>query len=141
MKGNEEHHLVMAMKEQITLHRELEEVKNQLSYKSDFHPAGAFDILDPNNRGQLTKLDFELAINGNQLLITIDLRLYPSTDDIRLFYEKCCPQTLFLTYKGFLAAILPQSQQYQDLMLSRPSSAKMGTSTKALFTSLLKKYF
>lgn len=46
------------------MNRELEDLKAQLAFKSDFHPQNAFNLLDPHNRGNLTKLDFEMALNG-----------------------------------------------------------------------------
>lgn len=63
MRRTEEEHLVRALKEQINLDREVEELKNQLSFRHDFNAEDAFRILDKRGRGYLSKFEFELSLN------------------------------------------------------------------------------
>jgi hypothetical protein len=58
-----------------------------------------------------------------------------------LFFARYCPDTSFLTYKAFLDSVVPASEQYSQLMLSRKQDGEMSIPTKALFLTLLKKHF
>jgi len=63
MKGNEEEHLVRALKEQVVLDRDVEELKNQLAFRQDFNSEDAFRLFDKKGRGYISKFEFELALN------------------------------------------------------------------------------
>ena len=63
MRGNEEEHLARAIKEQIILDRDVEELKNQLSLKHDFNAEDAFRLFDKKGRGFVSRFEFEISLN------------------------------------------------------------------------------
>jgi hypothetical protein len=109
LKGNEEHQLVLSFKEQIFLQRELEEVKNKLAFRLDFHPLKAFQMLDKAERGHLSRLEFELGMNGKVIFKYYgkELQIYPEKQQIELFFKHFSPQSSFLNYRCFLECFLP----------------------------------
>ena len=80
MKGNEEEHLVRALKQQVNIDREIEEIKKQLAVRLDFNLLDAFRIFDQKSRGYVTKLETELAFNDNGI--------YPTKDEMYLFFRR-----------------------------------------------------
>lgn len=59
MKGNEEEHLVKALKLQVDIDREIESLKKELSLKIDFNLLDAFRIFDYKGSGYASKYEFE----------------------------------------------------------------------------------
>jgi len=78
MRGNEEEHLVRALKQQIINDREIEEIKKQLALKNDFNLLDAFREFDSTGKGFISRLDLELALN--------DIGIFPSRDELYLIF-------------------------------------------------------
>lgn len=72
MKGNEETHLVQALKQQISINREIDDLKRELALRSDFNLFDAFKVFDKKSRGYLTRFETEQVLNSMQI--------YPTTE-------------------------------------------------------------
>ncbi len=53
--NEEETQMILTLKEQINIDRNLEDLKNQLAYRSDFNLLDCFRIFDGKSTGYLTK--------------------------------------------------------------------------------------
>lgn len=80
MPKHEELHLVRALKKQIDLEKEVEDVKQSLALKSDFNLLDAFRFIDRKARGFVSRIELEIALN--------DLGIYPTLDELKLFFER-----------------------------------------------------
>lgn len=80
MKGNEEEHLANALKEQIELDKELENVKVDLALRRDFNLFDAFKFFDLEGNGSITKKDLKDGIN--------EFGSFPTSDELYLVMRK-----------------------------------------------------
>ncbi|KAL4487559.1 hypothetical protein ABPG72_017348 [Tetrahymena utriculariae] len=142
MRGNEEEHLVRALKEQIVLDRDVEELKNQLSFRHDFNAEDAFRIFDKKARGYISKFEFELSLN--------DIGIYPTKDELHLFYKRYDRDNDgLLKFSDFSELVTPASLEYAALSKSRvpnylnPDDGLINFSleTRRLYKKLLNKIF
>lgn len=112
MKGNEEEHLVRALKTQIELDREVEDLKKSLSLKIDFNLLDAFRVFDYKGSGYTSKYELESAFNT--------IGVYPTKEELHLFFKRYDRDTDgLLKYSEFCKCILPQSSEYASLMNNR----------------------
>lgn len=140
MKAQEEIHLVQGLKQQITISREIDELKKELTMRKDFNLFDAFRVFDKNQRGYITKFETEAVLNSMQI--------YPTTEQMYLLFKKMDKdQDGMVTYTEFCAAILPSNASYQDILTSRTplyfeSEEGLDTfqfQTKYLFKKLIRK--
>lgn len=80
MPKHEELHLAKALKKQIDVERELEDLKQNLALKNDFNLLDAFRFIDRKARGYVSRIELEIALN--------DLGVFPSLDELKLFFER-----------------------------------------------------
>eukprot|EP00825_Cyclidium_porcatum_P037438 TRINITY_DN4131_c0_g2_i1.p1 TRINITY_DN4131_c0_g2~~TRINITY_DN4131_c0_g2_i1.p1 ORF type:complete len:464 (+),score=64.82 TRINITY_DN4131_c0_g2_i1:336-1727(+) len=112
IKVTEELHLVQALKSQISISREIDDLKKELAIRKDFNLFDAFKVFDKNSRGYLTKFETEQVLNSMQI--------YPTDEQMYLLFKKMDKdQDGFLTYAEFCSAILPQNQTYQEIINAR----------------------
>lgn len=80
LRGNEEEHLAKALKDQIELDKELENLRNDLALKSDFNLLDAFKIFDVYGKGYITSGEFEDGLR--------EFNAYPTRDELYLVFRK-----------------------------------------------------
>lgn len=80
LKGREEEHLAEVLKDEIELDKQVEELRNELSLKSDFNLLDAFKVFDVNGRGAITAGEFEDGLK--------ELGIYPTRDELYLIVRK-----------------------------------------------------
>jgi len=80
IKEIEEEELARALKEQIDLDRDLENLKNELALRSDFNTLDAFRCFDLDARGYITKNELKDGFNS--------FDVFPTSNDIYLIMRK-----------------------------------------------------
>ena len=100
---HEELHLAKALKKQIDMEREIEEMRQNLALKSDFNLLDAFRFIDRKARGFISRIELEIALN--------DLGIYPKLDELKLFFERYDRDSdglmkYFYWYRRFLSLVL-----------------------------------
>ena len=112
MKIEEEESLVIALKEQISLERELEAYKIDLAAKPDFNLTDAFRMLDIEGKGWVTASEIKgglevLGLFADKQDVYLFLRRYDGDSDGRIRYSDFCE------------AFTPKDEYYADLLGSR----------------------
>ncbi|EGR33485.1 hypothetical protein IMG5_051630 [Ichthyophthirius multifiliis] len=142
LKQNEEEQLVKALKQQIVLDRDLEDLKNQLALRRDFNIEDAFRIIDQNGRGFVSKIEFESALNK--------IGIFPSKNELFLFFQRYDKDNDgLLQYSEFNDLISPQNFEFAYLSKSReplycdPENGlfNFSTETRRIFQKLMNKIF
>lgn len=80
MKGNEEHELASALKEQIEMDKGLENIKIDLALRRDFNLLDCFKFFDVEEKGSVSKLELKDALN--------ELGVFPTNDELYLIMRK-----------------------------------------------------
>ena len=80
MKGNEEEQLAKALREQVEIDQELEQVRNKLALQDDFNLFDAFRLFDLTEKGFITRLELREGLN--------DLDVFPSTNEMYLIMKR-----------------------------------------------------
>jgi len=109
MKGNEETHLALAMKESIDNDRSLEESKNQLAIKADFNLLDAFRYFDVKGKGYINRIDLESGLKR--------FGIYATNNEMYLFMRKYdSDNDSLLKYTDFCEAITPKAVEYASIL-------------------------
>lgn len=80
LRLEEEDELVRALREHISIERELENAKIQLAQRSDFNLFDAFRIFDIDSRGWITLSDLKYGLN--------DIGIFASSEEIDLYFKR-----------------------------------------------------
>jgi Ca2+-binding EF-hand superfamily protein len=119
LRLEDEDELVRALREQISLEKELENAKINLVQRHDFNLYDAFRIFDIDARGYITYSDIKMALN--------DIGVFPSVEDIELFikrYDKNNDRKL--RFSEFCDAFTPLDAYYGSLLNKRTSNDTRG---------------
>lgn len=112
LKVSDEDELIIALREQCKLERELEGCKISLAEKSDFNLFDAFNIFDPSRIGQISIHDLREGLNH--------LGVYPAAEEIELFvtrYDRTFDRRL--TFAEFSEAFLPLDPYFCTMLNKR----------------------
>lgn len=118
-----------ALYELLFIHKNLEELKFNLSECEEFDAEVAFKVFDAYGQKKVTKLDFELGC------MDLGLRLKPH--DVELFYLRYSEDENFLTYDEFLRAILPRPQFEED----KKNISRISQKSQLCFKQVLQRLF
>jgi len=138
MKGNEEDHLAVSLKEQIDNDRDLENYKNEISLKSDFNLLDAFRFFDLKGKGYITRGEVEDGMK--------EFGVYPTSSELYLIMRKYdTDNDSLLKYTDFCEMVTPKSPEYASILTKRiPTYADtdnldliFGWDTKKSFGKLL----
>lgn len=80
LRGDEEEHLAKVLRNETELDRDIEKLRNELIFRSDFNLLDAFKLFDVNGRGFITSREFEMGLK--------ELGVYPTKDEIFLVMKK-----------------------------------------------------
>ncbi len=115
----DEDELVRALREQISLERELENAKISLIQKADFNIFDAFRIFDIDNRGWVTSTDLRLGLN--------DIGVYPGLEELDLFFKRYDKnQDGRIKFSEFCDSFTPLDNYYGILLNRRTSNNVRG---------------
>lgn len=136
LKEIEEDQLARALKEQIDLERDLEDIKNQLALRSDFNLLDAFRFFDVDSRGYITKNELKEGFNY--------FGVFPTSDECYLIFRKFdADNDGLLRYNEFSDIFNPKSAEYLSILSDRiPSyldSAKLSLAFSYETKHLIKK--
>eukprot|EP01016_Furgasonia_blochmanni_P006640 TRINITY_DN1266_c0_g1_i1.p1 TRINITY_DN1266_c0_g1~~TRINITY_DN1266_c0_g1_i1.p1 ORF type:complete len:641 (+),score=294.82 TRINITY_DN1266_c0_g1_i1:66-1988(+) len=115
LRGTDEEELVVALKQQIDLDKQIESAKVDLALRSDFNLQDAFRYFDVSNRNAITRYELEEGLRR--------LGVYATVDELNLFfkrYDKASSGTL--RYGDFSDALAPRSAAYNATVTSRGSN-------------------
>jgi len=115
MKGNEEEHLASALNEQITLDKDLENVKIDLAIRRDFNLLDAFKFFDVEGKAFIGRTEIKDTLN--------ELGIFPTFDEVSLLlkrYDRNNEGVLrFATFSDILA---PKDTSYGEILNNRVPS-------------------
>jgi len=112
LKEIEENQLARALKEQVDVDRELENLKNELALRSDFNLLDAFRFFDQEGRGFITKTELRFGFN--------EFGLYPTSDEVYLIMRKYdTDNDGLLRYADFAEMITPKAAEYANILNDR----------------------
>jgi Ca2+-binding EF-hand superfamily protein len=112
LKEIEESQLARALKEQADLDRDLENLKNELSLKSDYNLLDAFRFFDQEGRGFITKTELRFGFN--------EFGLYPTSDECYLIMRKYdTDNDGLLRYADFAEMMTPKASEYANILNDR----------------------
>jgi len=115
LKEIEEDQLARALKEQINLERDNEDIKNQLALRSDFNLLDAFRFFDIDSRGYITKNELKEGFNY--------FGVFPTNDETYLIFRKLdTDNDGLLRYAEFCELFNPKSAEYLSILNSRVPS-------------------
>jgi Ca2+-binding EF-hand superfamily protein len=80
LRLEEEEELVRALREQISLEKDLENAKISLISRPDFNLFDAFRIFDIDSRGYITLSDLKAGLN--------DISVFPTIDELELYVKR-----------------------------------------------------
>ena len=114
LRFDEEEELVSALKEQLRLDKEVEDVKTRLASQHDFNLMDAFQMLDKYSKGWITAPELTEALN--------EFGSFPHKDDVYLFIRRYDhDQDGRLLYTDFCDAFRPQDEIVASNMERRPA--------------------
>lgn len=119
--------LVNAFKEQISLDRELENTRQNLSLRADFTLIDAFKMIDENGKGYIASYDIEGVLNYLQIPI--------SPDNVYLLikhYDR--DQDGKVTFSDFCEMLTPRQREYSSLLNSRKSNSSTDNKRRKMFS-------
>jgi Ca2+-binding EF-hand superfamily protein len=112
MKGNEEEHLAIALKENINNDRDLESLKNEISLKVDFNLLDAFRFFDISGKGYITRGELEDGLK--------EFGVFPTSTELYLIMRKFdSDNDSLLKYTDFCEMVTPKSPEYADILTKR----------------------
>ncbi len=80
LRLEEEDELVRALREQISIEKELDNAKISLAQRHDFNLYDAFRIFDIDSRGYISYSDIKASLN--------DIGVFPTVEDVELFIKR-----------------------------------------------------
>jgi Ca2+-binding EF-hand superfamily protein len=80
LRLEEEDELVRALREQISLEKELENAKISLTQRPDFNLYDAFRIFDIDSKGYVSYTDLKAGLS--------EIGVYPSVEELELFIKR-----------------------------------------------------
>ena len=104
--------LIEAIREQISLERDIEGFRQDLALKSDFNLLDGFRVFDTLSKGFVTMTELQDGLRT--------LNLYPTLEELNLFmrrYDKDSDGRL--RYSDFCEAVLPKQPEYATLLNNR----------------------
>lgn len=119
LRLEEEDELVRALREQISLEKELENAKINLVQRHDFNNYDAFRIFDLNANGYISYSELKSGLN--------DIGIFPSVEELELFikrYDKNNDRRL--RFSEFADAFSPLDNYYASLLNKRTSNDVRG---------------
>lgn len=119
LRLEEEDELVRALREQISLEKEIENAKISLAQRHDFNLYDAFRIFDIDARGYITYTDLKAGLN--------DIGIFPSVEDLELFIKRYDKNSdARLRFSEFCEAFTPIDAYYANLLNRRTSNDTRG---------------
>jgi len=115
LRVKDEDDLIMTLREQCALERELEAAKIQLSTKHDFNLYDAFNIFDVGRTGQITIHEIREGLN--------QIGVYPTAEEVELFmtrYDRTKDRRL--TFAEFGESLLPNEPLHAKDLSRRPAN-------------------
>ena len=108
-----------ALREQISLERDLENEKISLIQKHDFNLFDAFRIFDNDSRGFVNHSDLKFGLNS--------IGVYPSNEELSLFIKRYDKNNdLRLRFSEFCDSFTPIDSYYSTLLNKRTSNDTRG---------------
>lgn len=115
----DEDELVRALREQISLERELENAKIALIQAPDFNVFDAFRIFDVDSRGWISLTDLKLGLQ--------DIGIYPSIEELELYFKRYDKDNdMRLRFSEFSDSFTPVDAYYSGLLNRRTSNDTRG---------------
>jgi Ca2+-binding EF-hand superfamily protein len=119
LRLEDEDELVRTMREQMSLEKELETAKINLSQKPDFNLFDAFRIFDVDSRGFVTHTDLKYGLN--------DIGVFPSNEELDLFFKRYDKNMdSRIRFSEFCDAFTPTDSYYSTLLNRRTSNNVRG---------------
>jgi len=126
-KEIEETELARALKEQIDLDRDLENLKNELALRSDFNLLDAFRFFDVEARGSITKTELKEGLNC--------FDIFPTSNDVYLLMRKFdTDNDGLLKYAEFCEIFTPKQLEYASILSDRVPSYLDSTKLNLIFS-------
>jgi Ca2+-binding EF-hand superfamily protein len=119
--------LVNAFKEQISLDRELESIRQELSLRADFTLMDAFKMIDESGKGYIASYDIEGILNY------LSIPLYP--DNVYLLikhYDR--DQDGKITFSDLCEMFTPRQREYSSLLNARFPANVSSTKRRKVFS-------
>jgi len=112
IKEVEDNELARALKEQIDLDRDLENLKNELSLRNDFNLLDAFRFFDIDARGYITKNELKDGLNS--------FDIFPTSNELYLLMRKFdTDNDGLLRYAEFCDILTPKQAEYSSVLNDR----------------------
>lgn len=119
MRLEEEDELVRALREQISLEKELENAKISLAQRADFNLYDAFRIFDIDARGYISYTDIKQGLN--------DIGIFPSLEELELYIKRWDKNNDHrLRFSEFSDSFIPLDHYYANLLNRRTSNDARG---------------
>jgi hypothetical protein len=119
LRLEEEDELVRAMREQISLEKQLEDAKISLVQRPDFNLYDAFRVFDIDAKGYITYSDLKNGLN--------DIGIFPTIEDVELYlkrYDKNNDSRI--RFSEFCDSLTPVDAYYAQLLNKRVSNETRG---------------
>ena len=119
LRLEDEDELVRALREQISLEKELEQAKVSLVQRADFNLYDAFRVFDIDARGYITYSDLKSGLN--------EIGIFPTVEEIELYikrYDK--NQDHRIRFSEFSDSLIPHDAYYANLLNRRTSNDTRG---------------
>jgi Ca2+-binding EF-hand superfamily protein len=144
LRLEEEDELVRALREHITLEREIENAKIQLAQRPDFNLFDAFRIFDIDSRGWISIGDLKYGLN--------EIGIFASHDEIELYFKRYDKNAdSRIKFSEFCDSFTPLDNYYATILNRRTSNTDRGrqyarddcfvTDTKLEFRNLWRTHF
>jgi hypothetical protein len=115
LRLDDEDELVRALREQISLERELENAKIQLAQTPDFNILDAFRIFDLDSRGSISITDLRVGLN--------EIGVYPDSEELALYFKRYdADADGRLRFSEFSDSFTPIDNYYAGLLNRRTSN-------------------
>jgi Ca2+-binding EF-hand superfamily protein len=119
LRLEEEDELVRALREHISIERELENAKIQLAQRVDFNLYDAFRIFDVDSRGWISLSDLKYGLN--------DIGVFASTEEIDLYFKRYDKDgDARLKFSEFCDSFTPLDPYYSSMLNRRHSNNDRG---------------
>mmetsp|Transcript_25634 Transcript_25634/g.44858 ORF Transcript_25634/g.44858 Transcript_25634/m.44858 type:complete len:677 (-) Transcript_25634:2399-4429(-) len=126
-KSLESQELIKNFISQISLDKNLDTVRQELSLRADFNIADAYRMFDTTNKGYITGRDMAETLRY--------LDLHPSTEDLYIWFRRFDHDSDGrLTYNDFSLIFTPRQCEYCKLLENRPSHNVPAAKRRGVFS-------
>ena len=115
----EEKHFVTCLAEILSLEKDIEVIKINLSLRFDFTLTEAIKFLDEKRKCILTRVDFRKFLENHKLFL--------SEEDLHLIFAKLSSDGVNLTYNELNDGLLPSDHYYGNLLIAKRLQFKKET--------------